>query len=72
MLQVMDDMEASCIIHVKVGMFTHLEQSKIYLLTVNNSAIVTLTIQHDMIDIVIFMQYPGDSMRYISADILSL
>jgi len=48
MLQVMDNMEASCVFYVKVGMLTHLEQSKISLLTVNKSGIVTLTVQHDM------------------------
>jgi len=55
MLQVMDNMEASCVFYVKVGTFTHLEQSKISLLTVNKSGIVTLTVQHDMIVSVIFM-----------------
>jgi len=55
MLQVMDNMEASCVFYVKVGTFTHLEQSKICLLTVNKSGIVTLPVQHDMIVSVIFM-----------------
>jgi len=55
MLQVMDNREASCVFHVKVGTFTHLEQSTMSLLTVNKSGIVTLTIQHDMIVSVIFM-----------------
>jgi hypothetical protein len=55
MLQVMDNMEASCVFYVNVGTFTYLEQSKISLLTVNNSGIVRLTIQHDMIVSVIFM-----------------
>ena len=55
MLQGLDNMEASCIFYVKVGTFTHLEQSKIFLLTVNESAIVTLTIQHDLVVMVIFM-----------------
>jgi len=71
MLQVMDNMEASCIFHVKVGTFTHLEQSKISLLTVNKSATVTLTVPHNMIVRVIFMQYPGDYLRQTSADVLS-
>ena len=48
MLQVMDNMEASCVLYVKVGMFTHLEQSKISRLTANKSGIVTLTIQLDL------------------------
>jgi len=55
MMRVMHNMEASWVIYVKVGTFTHLEQSKISLLTVNKSGIVTLTIQHDMIFNVIFM-----------------
>jgi hypothetical protein len=48
MLQVMDNMEASCVFYVKVGTYTHLEQSKICLLTVNKSGIWTLTVRHDM------------------------
>jgi hypothetical protein len=55
MLQVMDNMEASCVFYVKVGTFTHPEQSKIFLLTVKKSGIVTLTVQHDLIVGVIFM-----------------
>jgi hypothetical protein len=55
MLQVMDNMEASCIFYVKVGMFTHFEQSKISLLTVKKSEIETLTISYDMTVSVIFM-----------------
>jgi len=55
MLQVMDNMEASCDFYVKVGMFTHLEQSKMFLLTVQKSGMVMLTVQHDLIFIVISM-----------------
>jgi len=55
MLQVMDNMEASCVLYVKVGTFTHLEQSKMSLLTVDKSGIVTLTVHHDMILSVIFI-----------------
>jgi hypothetical protein len=55
MLQVMDNMEASCVFYVKVGTFTQLEQSKINLLTVNKSGIVTLTVRHDMIVGVMFL-----------------
>jgi len=72
MLQLMDNMEASCVFYVKVGTFTHLEQSKISLLTVNKSGIVMLTVQHDMIVSVIFMYYPRDYLRQTSADVLSL
>jgi len=72
MLQVMDNMEACCVIYVKVGTFTHLEQSKIFLLTVKKSGIVTLTVQHDLIVSVIFMYYPGDYLRQTAANVFSL
>jgi len=55
MLQVMDNMEASCVFYVKVGTFTQLERSKIFFLTVKKSGIETLTVQHDLIVSVIFM-----------------
>jgi hypothetical protein len=72
MLQVMDNMEASCVFYVKVGTFTHLEESKICLLTVNKSGIVTLTVRYNITVSVIFMSYPGDYLRQTSADVLSL
>jgi hypothetical protein len=55
MLQVLDNMEVSCDFDVKVTTFTHLEQSKTALLTVNKSRIMTLTVQHDMIVSVSFI-----------------
>jgi hypothetical protein len=55
MLQVMDNMDVSCVFYVKVSTFTHLEQSKIALLTVNKSGIMALTIQPDMIVSISFM-----------------
>jgi hypothetical protein len=54
-LPVMDNMEASCIFYVKAGMFAHLEYSKISLWTINESAIIMLPVQYDMIFGVIFM-----------------
>jgi len=72
MLQVMDNMEVSCVLYVKVSMFTHLEQCKIGLLTVNKAGIMTLTVQHDMIVSVDFMLYPGVYLRQTSADVRSL
>jgi hypothetical protein len=72
MLQVMDNMETSCVFYVKVGRLTHLEPSIISLLTVNKSGIVTLTIQHDLIVSVIFMPYPGVYLRQTSTDVLSV
>jgi len=72
MLQVMDNMEASCIFYVKVGIFTPLEQSNMSLLTVNKSRIVTLTVQYDMIVSGILIYYSEDYLRQTSADILSL
>jgi len=71
MLQVMENMEASCVFYVKVGTFTHPEQSKMTLMSVTNTGIVTLTIQHDIIVSIIFMQYPRDYLRQTSADVLS-
>jgi hypothetical protein len=72
MLKIMDNMEVSCVFYVKVSTFTHVEQSKIALLTVNKSGIITLTIQHDIIVRVSFMQYPREYLRQTSADVLSL
>jgi len=55
MLQATDDMEASCIIYVKVGMFDQLKQIKICLLAVTQLGIVMLTVQHQLVFSVIFM-----------------
>jgi hypothetical protein len=55
MLQVMDNTEVSCVFYVKVGTFTHFEQSKISQLTVNQSGILMLTVQYNMIVSIIFM-----------------
>jgi len=63
MLHDMDHMEASCIIYVKVGTFDQLEQSKICILTVTTLGIAMLTIQHELIFIVCFMQDRGDFWR---------
>ena len=68
----MDNIEASCVFYVEVGMFTHLEQSKIFLLNVEKSGILTLTVQHDRIVSDIFTLYHGDYFRQTSADILCL
>jgi len=59
----MDLMEASCVFYVKVGMFNHVEQSKICILNVNILGIVRLTVQHDFIVSVSLMLYPGDNSR---------
>jgi len=72
MLQDMDNMETSCIFYVKVGTFTHLEQSKTSLLTVNQMGIVRLTVQHDLIVSISFKYYPGDNLTQTSADVISL
>ena len=72
MLQDVDNLEASCVFYVKVSTFTHPEQSKPALLTVNNSGMVRLTVQHDLIVSISFLDYPGGSLRQASADIFSL
>jgi hypothetical protein len=68
----MENMEVSCVFYVKVSTFTHIEQSKITLLSVNKSGIMTLTVQHDMIVSVSFMLYPRHYLRQTSADVHSL
>ena len=55
MLQIMDNMEASCIFYVKVVMFTHVEQRNISLMTVNETGIVKLTVQRNMIVSISFL-----------------
>jgi hypothetical protein len=72
MLENMDSMEAGCVIYVKVGMLNYLEHSQIWLVTVNQMGIVRLTVQHNLIDTVCFMDHPRDCLRQISADIISL
>jgi len=72
MLQDMDNMEASCILNIKVGMFSQLEESKICLWNVNQMGIVGLTVLHGMIGSISFMEYPGDYSRQTSAHIVSL
>jgi len=63
MLQDTDNMEACCLFYVNVGTFNHQEKCKITLLTVNETRIFRLTVQHDMIVSVTFMNYPGDYLR---------
>jgi len=72
MLQDKDNMEASCGCYVKIGTFTHREQSTTSLLTFNEMGIVRLTVQYDLIVSVSFMYYPGDNLSQTTADILSL
>jgi hypothetical protein len=72
MFQDMVNMEVSCIVYVKVGTFTCLEQSKIYLLTINKTVIVRLTVPHGSIVSVSFMYYRRDCLRQTSVDALSL
>jgi hypothetical protein len=72
MLQDMDSMETSRMFYVKVGMFTHLEQSKMSPLTVNKTGINSLTVQYNLIVSVSFMYYPRDYVRQTTADIPSL
>jgi hypothetical protein len=50
----MDNMEASCIFYIKVGMFTHLERSKIFLAD-NKMGMVWPTAPHDLIATISFM-----------------
>jgi len=72
MFQDMDNMVASCVFHVKVSMFTHLEQSKISLVSVKKMGIVKLTIQYEVIVRARLFNYFEEQLRQTSADILSL
>jgi len=72
MLQDSDNMKPSCDFYVKVGTFTHLENSKISLLTVNEIVNVRLTIQYNSIASVRFQLFAGDYLRQTSADVTSL
>jgi len=49
MLQVMDNMKASCIFYVKVGKFDQLQQSKICILTITKWGIFMATVQYGLI-----------------------
>jgi len=55
MLKDMDIMEACFVFYVKFGMYTHFEQSKNALLTVNKTGIVRITVHHDFIASISFM-----------------
>jgi hypothetical protein len=72
MLHDIDNMEATCVFCIKVSTFTHVDQSETTLLTVSESGMVRLNVQHDLIVSVSFIYYPGNYFRQTSADILSL
>ena len=71
MFQNIDNMNAACILHVKVGRFSQLHQSNVCHLTVHKIGIVRLTIQHEFIVSVNFSYYNGDYLIQISKDNLS-
>jgi len=72
MLQDMENMEATSVFYVKGSTFTHLENSKTSLLTVNQSGMVMLIVQDNLIVSVSFMDFPGDNFRQTSAYGLAL
>jgi hypothetical protein len=72
MLHDMNNMKASCVFYVKVGMFTNVEQSKISILTFNETGLIRLMIHHDIIVSVRFMYHPGNHLRHTSAIVLSI
>jgi len=69
MFQDIDNMEASSVLNIKVGMFTHLEQSKTSYMTVKKTEIVGLTIQHNLIVSDSFKSYLGENLSQASADV---
>jgi hypothetical protein len=60
MLHDMDQMEASCIIYVNLGVLNHLEHSQSWLVTINETGFVRLIIQYDFIVCFSFMYYSRD------------
>ena len=68
----MDDMEARCVLYVKVGMFDQLEQSKICVFTITTFGLVMLTVQYELIVSLCVMSHPQDLLRKTSPDILSV
>lgn len=71
-MQVLDNMEASCVSCVKVGTLDQLEQSNICVLADTKMGIVIITVQHDSIVTVSLMRYPSDFVRQTSPDIISV
>jgi len=72
MLEDMDDVEASCILYVKVVTFDRLEQCKVCVLTTTTIGMVILTIQHDMMFSLSFKPDCWDFLRHTSPDVHSL
>ena len=72
MLKDMANLEASCILYVKVGTFDQHEQSKLCILIITKFGIVKLILQHDMIFSLRFRCDPRDFLRQTSPDVLSL
>jgi hypothetical protein len=64
--------EGSCVFPVKVDTLNQLEQNKIGLSTIKQTAIVMLTIQSHSIVTIRCMYYLADCLRQISAGILTL
>lgn len=71
-MQDMDNMEAYCVFYVKIGILNQLEQSKIFLLTLDEMGILRPSVQHDFTGSISFISDSGDYLRYTSDDILSL
>jgi len=55
MLQDTDEMVASCVFYIKVGMYNQLEQTKVCVLTVTKIGIVRQIVKHDTICVLTFM-----------------
>jgi hypothetical protein len=72
MLQVVDHMEASCVLYVKVGMLDQCEQSKSCVLTVTKLGIVIRTVQDNSTFSVSVMYDPGDLLGQTSPDVVSI
>jgi len=72
MLQDIDHMEVSCVFYIKVGTFDPLEPNKICVLTFTALEILMLSILHDLIFCICFIEEPGDLIGQTSPHVLSV
>jgi len=71
MLQDVDQLEASCVMHVEVGTLNCLELNNICVLTITTLGIEMLTVHHDIMFRICCIYDPSDSLRHTSANIVS-
>ena len=72
MLEVIDHTEECSIIYIKVGTCNQLEQNKSSILTVTTLGIVMITVEQESIFGINVMYNPGDIVRQILSEVLSV